>query len=100
MEWLNPVEVKISLQQKPFVEGAFREAYTTKSIAGLPKGNYVLKKYKESEKQGIEMLFGSFEAHPRKSVQLNALARNFAQNMAMEVPVLEFAQTSPIVTIR
>lgn len=93
MEWLNPVEVKISLQRKPFAEGAFREADMAKSIAGLPKGNYVLKKYKESEKQGTEMLFGSIEAHTRKSVQLNALARNFAQNMAMEVPVLEFGQT-------
>ena len=51
MEWLNPVEVKLSLQRKPFAEGAFREAYMAKSIAGLPKGNYVLKKYKESEKQ-------------------------------------------------
>ena len=39
------------------------------------------------------MLFGSIEAHTRKSVQLNALARNFAQNMAMEVPVLKFGQT-------
>lgn len=93
MEWLNPVEVKISLERKPFAEGAFREAYMAKSIAGLPKGNYVLKKYKESEKQGIEVLFGSIEAHTRKSVQLNALARNFAQNMAMEVPLLEFGQT-------
>ena len=74
MEWLNPVELKISLQQKPFAEGAFREAYMAKSIAGLPKGNYLLKKYKESEKQVIEMLFGSIEAHTGKSVQLNALA--------------------------
>ena len=49
MEWLNPVEVKISLQRKPFAEGAFREAYMAKPIAGLRKGNYVLKNTRKAK---------------------------------------------------
>lgn len=43
--------------------------------------------------EGISSLFGSIEAHTRKSVQLNALARNFAENMAREVPEVAFGRT-------
>ena len=50
MEWLNSVEVEISLQWKSFAEGPFREAYMAKSIAGLPKGDYVLKKIQGKRK--------------------------------------------------
>ncbi|CAB4028614.1 Transient receptor potential cation channel subfamily M member 6 [Paramuricea clavata] len=60
---------------------------------GVPKGKYVLKKYLEGEKKGIEALFQSIELHTRKSVQLNALARNFAQSMASEVQASEFGET-------
>lgn len=73
MEWLNFVEVKIFFWWKLFVEGVFCEVYMVKFIVGLFKGNYVLKKYKESEKQGIEMLFGLIEVYIRKLVQLNVL---------------------------
>ena len=93
MEWLEPFEVTLSMERKPFANGAFREAFLAKSIAGLPKGKYVLKKYLEGEKQGIQALFESIELHTRKSVQLNALARNFAQRMAAEVQAAEFGET-------
>ena len=76
-----------------FAHGAFREAYLANAISGLPKGDYVLKKFLKKEVKGIEALFGSMENHTTKSVQLNALARNFAQNMALEVPCFEFGQT-------
>ena len=93
MEWLEPFEVSLSLERKPFANGAFREAFLAKSIAGVPKGKYVLKKYLEGEKKGIEALFQSIELHTQKSVQLNALARNFAQRMASEVQAAEFGET-------
>ncbi|XP_028419153.1 alpha-protein kinase 1-like [Dendronephthya gigantea] len=93
MEWLEPFEVSLSMEKKPFANGAFRAAYLAKSIAGLPKGKYVIKKYLEEEKKAIEALFGSVELHTRKSVQLNALARNFAQSMASEVQASEFGET-------
>jgi hypothetical protein len=93
MEWLMPVEVKISLRRMPFAEGSFREAYVANVLSGLPTGKYVLKKYLKDKTDEITELFGSLEAHTRKAVQLNALARNFAQNMASEVPCLEFGST-------
>ena len=93
MEWLEPFEVSLSLERKPFANVAFREAFLAKSIAGMPKGKYVLKKYLEPEKKGIEALFKSIELHTRKSVQLNALARNFAQSMASEIQAAEFGET-------
>ena len=93
LKWLDPFPVTLSLHRKSFSEGAFREAYMAKALSGLRKGDYVLKKYKEGEKPGIIQLFGSMEAHTRKSVQLNALARNFTQSMDAEAPVLEFGRT-------
>lgn len=70
LKWLDPFPVTISLHRKSFSEGAFREAYMAKALSGLPKGDYVLKKYKEGEKPGIIQLFGSMEAHTKKSVML------------------------------
>ena len=93
LKWLDPFPVTLSLHRKSFSEGAFREAYMAKALSGLPKGDYVLKKYKEGEIRCIVQLFGSIEAHTRKSVQLNALARNFAQSMDAEALVLEFGGT-------
>ena len=93
MSWLEPVDITMSVQRNPFAEGAFRKAYMAKALTGLPKGDYVLKKYKEEEVEGITNLFGSIEAHTRKSVQLNALARNFAENMAIDAPSVEFGST-------
>ena len=93
LKWLDPFPVTLSLHCKSFSEGAFREAYMAKALSGLPKGDYVLNKYKGGEIPGIVQLFGSIEVHTRKSVQLNALARNFAQSMDAEAPVLEFGET-------
>ena len=48
LKWLDPFPVALSLHRKSFSEGAFREAYMVKALSGLPKGDYVLKKYKEA----------------------------------------------------
>jgi hypothetical protein len=93
MEWLMPFEVKLSLRRVPFAQGSFREAYVANVLSGLPVAKYVLKKYLKDKTDEITQLFGSLEAHTRKAVQLNALARNFALNMASEVPCLEFGST-------
>ena len=95
MKWQDPIQSTIVLNRNPFAQGGTREAFKAKALSGeLPKGDYVLKQYKESDIPGIVKLFGSIEAHSRKSVQLHSLARNFAQTMEQEVPVLEFGQTS------
>lgn len=57
MEWLEPFEVTLSLERKPFANGAFCEAFLAKSISGLPKGKYVLKKYLEGEKPGRDTVW-------------------------------------------
>lgn len=88
MEWLEPFEVTLSMKRKPFAKGGFCEAFLAKSIADLPKEKHVIKKYLEEEKQGIAALFQSIELHTQKSVQLNALARNFANRLASEVQAM------------
>jgi len=47
----NKMPSRTRLHRKSFSEGAFREAYMAKAISGLPKGDYVLKKYKEEHKK-------------------------------------------------
>lgn len=44
MTWLESTGVTMSVQCKPFAEGAFREAYMAKVLTGLPNEDYVLKK--------------------------------------------------------
>ena len=75
MTWLESIEVTMSVQCKPFAEGAFREAYMAKVLTGLPKEDYVLKKYKKDEVEGIASLFESIESHTKKSVQLVLLQK-------------------------
>ena len=93
MTWLESIEVTMSVQCKPFAEGACRQAYMAKVLTGLSKGYYVLKKYKKDEVEGIASLFESIESHTRKSVQLNALAKNFAENMQLNAPFEEFGNS-------
>ncbi|KAK3732350.1 hypothetical protein QZH41_000535 [Actinostola sp. cb2023] len=46
-EWLAPLEVKLSVDKAPFASGAFRHAFMVTSIGGLPRGKFVLKRYKQ-----------------------------------------------------
>ena len=36
MSWLETVDVTMSIQRKPFAEGAFHKAYMAKALTGLP----------------------------------------------------------------
>ncbi|KAL9979519.1 hypothetical protein ACROYT_G017194 [Oculina patagonica] len=92
-EWQQPIEVTLSLDKSSFASGGFRDAYIATSMSGLPPGKYVLKKYREDRIADIEKLFVSTEAHNRKAVQMNALARNFAQIMETDKPALEFGKS-------
>ena len=93
MRWLEPFEATFLLQRKCFASGGFRNAYLTKAISGIAKEKYVLKRYRKEKVKEIEELFGTTEVHTRKAVQMNALARNFAQNLDLERPILEYGQT-------
>ena len=92
-EWQQPIEVTLSLHKSSFASGGFRDAYEATSISGLPPGKYVLKRYRKDRSADIEKLFVSTEAHNRKAVQMNALARNFAQSMEMDKPASEFGRS-------
>ena len=74
MRWLEPFKTTFSLERKSFDSGGFRDAYLAKAISGIPKGKYVLKRYKEDKVAEIKELFGTTEAHIRKVIQMNALA--------------------------
>lgn len=93
MRWLEPFQATFSLERKSFASGGFCDAYLAKAISGIAKGKYVLKKYKENKVKEIKELFGTTEAHTRKAVQMNALARNFAQNLDLQRSVLEYGPT-------
>jgi len=85
--WRNPFEARLSLSKEKFTSGSFRDAYLSTAFSELAPGKYVLKKFKQDQVQEIERLFSSMETHTRKMVQMNALARNFAQKLAAEAPV-------------
>ena len=85
--WRNPFEARLSLSKEKFTSGSFRDAYLSTAFSELAPGKYVLKKFKQDQVQEIERLFSSMETHTRKMVQMNALARNFAQKLAGEAPV-------------
>ena len=86
MEWLEPFQVRLSLQKEKIASGTFRNAYEANSLSGIQNGRYVLKKMKENQIHDIEQLFNSVEDHTRKAVQMNSLARNFAKNLELEKP--------------
>ena len=96
--WKEPFQVKVSLRRKAFSSGGVREAFMARAISGLPKGKYVVKKYRRDKCQEILENFGSLEEHTRKVVQMSSLARNFAQNLDAECPV-KFGQTFKYVKV-
>ncbi|KAK2561849.1 hypothetical protein P5673_015240 [Acropora cervicornis] len=85
-----PLCKMLKLGKKSFDSGGFRDAYLAKAVSGIPKGKCVLKRYKEDKVGEIKELFGTTEAHIRKVIQMNALARYFAQNLDLERPVVEY----------
>ena len=51
-----------------------------------------MKRFKKDQIYEIERLFGTTEAHTRKMVQMNSLARNLALQMSLDAPG-EFGDT-------
>ena len=92
MRWLEPFQVRLSLQKEKIASGTFRNAYEANALSGIQNGKYVLKKMKENQIHDIKQLFNSVEDHTRKAVQMNSLARNFAKNLELEKPQ-EFGDT-------
>lgn len=84
--WSQPFEATFSMERKPFASGGFRNAHLASPLSGMKPGKYVIKKFKADQVNDIERLFKSIEEHTRKSVQMNALARNFTIMLAKDKP--------------
>ena len=93
MRWLEHFQATFSLEWESFASGGFHDAYLAKATSGIAKGKYVLKRYKEDKVAEFKDLFGMTEAHTRKVIQINALARNFAQNLDLQRPIFECGPT-------
>ena len=85
MEWLEPFELSLSLERKPLPMGHSVKHFCQNPLPVCPKESMSSRSTSRPKKKGIEALFKSIELHTRKSVQLNSLARNFAQSMASEI---------------
>lgn len=85
--WQEPFKAKFLLQRESFAKGGLREAFIAKAISGMPtRGKYVLKKYQKDKEENVLQYSPTLEEHTRKIVQMNALARNFAQSLELERP--------------
>ncbi|CAB4043121.1 Hypothetical predicted protein [Paramuricea clavata] len=58
MSWLEPVNVNMSVQRKPFAEGAFRKAYMAKALYRSSQRDCVLKKYKKRKWKELQTCLG------------------------------------------
>ena len=83
--WSNPIVVKFKVEGTPFASGGFRHEFRAKTEPFDGK-EYVLKKYTTESLKNLHRLEETPNAHARKSVQLNALASNFAAQMKNELP--------------
>ena len=92
-KWLVPFPAKISLGQKPFQSGGFRDAFEARVVADCSLGQrgskFVLKKFKESEVEEIKLLFPSLDDLTRKTVQMHCIAKYYATKLQKEVRSLE-----------
>jgi len=69
MTWLEPFQVRFSLQKEKFATGAFRDAYEANALSGIEDGKYIVKKFKEDQIGDMVALLGSIDGHTRKAVQ-------------------------------
>ena len=78
-EWVVLGPVSFLTEITPFGEGGFRYAFKASSNHHkFRDATYVIKRYKTSALENIEVLKQSPEIQSRKVVQMNSLARNLA----------------------
>ena len=80
--WNQPFEVTLSMERRKFSSGIFSNTHMATPLSRLKPGKDVIKNFKAGQVHDIVKFFKSIEKHTRKSVQLNALARNFAMILA------------------
>ena len=67
-------EVKMTVEEKPFGHGGFRDVYKAFSCHKL-YGDYVIKTFQKDKLSVLEERSFTEEEHARKTVQMHALAQ-------------------------
>ncbi|CAB4033598.1 transient receptor potential cation channel subfamily M member 6-like, partial [Paramuricea clavata] len=86
MVWSPPVSVHFTIEKEKFAEGGFRAAYKATSKSPNFEGKtYIVKRFLPKTVELIGAVNETQEDHVRKSIQMQALANNFAEQVAAKV---------------
>jgi hypothetical protein len=86
MVWSPPVSVHFTIEKEKFAEGGFRAAYKATSKSPNFEGKtYIVKRFLPKTVELIGAVNETQEDHARKSIQMQALANNFAEQVAAKV---------------
>jgi hypothetical protein len=86
MVWSPPVSVHFTIEKEKFAEGGFRAAYKATSKSPNFEGKtYIVKRFLPKTVELIGAVNETQEDHARKSIQMQALANNFAKQVAAKV---------------
>jgi hypothetical protein len=86
MVWSPPVSVHFTIEKEKFAEGGFRAAYKATSKSSNFEGKtYIVKRLLPKTVELIGAVNETQEDHARKSIQMQALANNFAEQVAAKV---------------
>lgn len=80
-----PERVEFNIEEEVFEEGGFRQAFKASSSTSNFSGRWVIKRYLPSTIDVIQQLGQTTEAHTRKVVHMNALAKNFTDTFSTKV---------------
>ena len=84
--WSPPVSVHFTIEKEKFAEGGFRAAYKATSKSSNFEGKtYIVKRLLPKTVELIGAVNETQEDHARKSIQMQALANNFAEQVAAKV---------------
>ena len=86
MVWSPPVSVPFTIEKEEFAKGGFRVTYKATSKSPKFEGkSYIVKRILPKTVELIEAVNKTEEDHSRKSVQMQALARNFTEQIAAKI---------------
>lgn len=86
MVWSAPVSAHFTIEKEEFAKGGFRFAFKATSKSPHFEGKtYIVKRFLPETIEIINAVNETQEDHARKSVQMHALAKKFAQQVATKV---------------
>ncbi len=80
-----PEQVEFNIESESFAEGGFRKAFKANGITPGYKHTWVIKQYLPKTLEVIKDLGQSTESHTKRVIQMNSLAKNFADQLAKRV---------------